>query len=540
MATRKTSASKQRLHSLLASGFFPKEYPPPFSTKAFADLTASDTFVLQFPAGHRLTTTPAIHNLARPGGSRRKLHVPNPFSYYQLCDLISKYWTKISAHYRKATISVSNPVTDLLGIRAFIPQSEGSELALYRAQVRNNARVILRTDISRFYSSIYTHSIPWALETKTKAKRKRKGGFSNSLDQYLRDLQDGQTLGIPVGPDASLIVAEIVGTAIDERLADAGLSGFRFMDDYELGFPDRASAEKALSKLEEILAEFELAVNPRKTSIDQLPIELERPWIAEIKSYAFSEPLSTGDLIVFFNRVFELKKQYPHDPVLAYAVARLRSVQFTKFPLLENLLNQCALNEPGTIEPAVTLLQEMEKRGSGAVSQSIDSVLHKTIEIHSDLNHGSELAWALWAAIWFKRKIPGSLAKKLDGNSDPAVGILTFYAREKGLINRKLAFPRWQNMMTRQSLSGPLWLLTYEAIKRGWVKRRYSYLTDDCNFSQIARGDVLFFDDTVAAPTKTILYGATPSTLGIYDTTSEEWKKRRRSAAIINSKDFLT
>src|SRR5262249_48950299 len=153
---------------------------------------------------------------------------------------------------------------------------------------------------------------------------------------------------------------------------------------------------------------------------------------------------SVSGLVRYFNRAFDLKQRFPHDPVLAYAVARLRSLpRLQTWDVLTDLLCQCALTEPGAIEPVVTLLQENTKTGS---APAIDAVIQTVLTHHTALSHGSELAWALWAAIWFRRKIPGELAKSLDGNTDPAVALLTLYARQKGMIRRNLAFPQWTAM----------------------------------------------------------------------------------------------
>jgi len=170
------------------------------------------------PGKRTLITRPAIHNLARPSGERRRLHIPNPFSYYLVSRLLEDGWARIEKHFERSSYSTSIPVVDPSGSRALKRQLDGSELAIRRSEIRSSARYVLRTDISRFYGSIYTHSIPWVLDGKTRAKKSRKRGLANNLDKALRDLQDGQTLGIPVGPDASLVIAELIACSVDKEL----------------------------------------------------------------------------------------------------------------------------------------------------------------------------------------------------------------------------------------------------------------------------------------------------------------------------------
>ena len=82
--------------------------------------------------------------------------------------------------------------------------------------------------------SLYTHSIPWALYGKaaskaalaTKSRSRRR--FGDKLDAALQCMNHGQTNGIPIGPDTSLVVAELVLSAVDVTLNENRvLSGFR-------------------------------------------------------------------------------------------------------------------------------------------------------------------------------------------------------------------------------------------------------------------------------------------------------------------------
>lgn len=51
---------------------------------------------------------------------------------------------------------------------------------------------------------------------------------------------------------------------------------FRWYDDYEFAFNDRDEAELTLKTLTRELAKFRLRLNPKKTSIEQLPLPAEK------------------------------------------------------------------------------------------------------------------------------------------------------------------------------------------------------------------------------------------------------------------------
>ena len=57
------------------------------------------------------------------------------------------------------------------------------------------------------------------------------------------------------------------------------------MDDYELAFETRSDAEQALAVLEEALAEFELELNSLKSSIQELPVEIESSAIVTLRGH---------------------------------------------------------------------------------------------------------------------------------------------------------------------------------------------------------------------------------------------------------------
>src|SRR5207253_900811 len=131
-----------------------------------------------------------------------------------------------------------------------------------KAARRAGKRYALRADISRFYHSIYTHTLEWAVHTKAtvKANRalpqaQRQNLWGRALDDRHRDLQEKQSLGIPIGPDTSLIAAELLLSRVDEVLRNRiSCAGYRYLDDYELSFPSLAAAESALAALQAALA----------------------------------------------------------------------------------------------------------------------------------------------------------------------------------------------------------------------------------------------------------------------------------------------
>jgi len=293
-------------NQLLERGYFPRELPPCFTTAPFAAFIARSRGSLPSAPLQRWTRSVA-YNLGRPGGLRRPLKIPNPFSHLVLAEEIERHWAVLDTHFRSAKASASRPrVTRVLG-RAVVPRLRIGELPKLRARRWRGARYFLRTDINQFYSSIYTHSIPWALHSKATAKANlgKAPLPGDQIDRAARTQQWGQTVGIPIGPDTSLILSEAILTAVDRELVSRSSSvlpvfhGFRYIDDYELPFQNLTQAEAVLVDLQAILSEFELTLNPRKTSIREMPVPLESSWALELSRFSVRDTPrgQTNDLI---------------------------------------------------------------------------------------------------------------------------------------------------------------------------------------------------------------------------------------------------
>jgi hypothetical protein len=285
------------LQNLLQKGYFPRELPPPFKTDSYANHVLGAAAA--WSAGEKSKWRRCVaHNLARPGGLRRPLKIPNPVSYFVLAELISNHWPEIRMHTWKQRLSASRPYVLTNSSRSIIPRYHYGELPRIRNLRRRGHKYLLSSDIDQFYPSIYTHAIPWALHTKTtcKAELRRPGRgahlLGNQLDKATQAMNDGQTRGIPIGPDTSLVLAEILLAAVDDALINQFgplVRGFRYVDDYELSCVKLSDAEKLLTALQGLLGEYELLINPRKTSLIELPAPLLDNWSVDLSKFVIRE-----------------------------------------------------------------------------------------------------------------------------------------------------------------------------------------------------------------------------------------------------------
>lgn len=474
------------LSSILSKGYFPRELPPTFYTAKYARYAKKEG--PSWPIGR--WTRCVQHSLARPGGLRRPLKIPNPLSFFTIANIISTNWLEIRAHTWKERLSASRPYVQRSASRAVISRYHYGERKRLRALRRRSCRYLLVTDIDQFYPTIYTHTIPWALHTKkvSKAalgsKKSKKSGqmrLGDEIDKALQWMNEGQTQGIPIGPDTSLVVAEILLAAVDGLLLKSkstDFRGFRYVDDYELCFQNMSAAEETLAELETTLASFELRLNPRKTRIVDLPCELETIWSSELRSIDIrTKRRSTGqrnDILRFFSRAFDLAATFPSESVLRYAISSVQHVDVSAdgWRTFHNCVLGAASSDPSSLSVALGTLYQVATVGGHTVPAGpLAEVLENVIAGHAARAHSSEVAWAVWGALAWDVPLSSSSARLVSEMEDDIVALLALHAEKRGLFPKgSLDKGRWAEIVSQADvLDSEHWLLAYEADQKGWL-----------------------------------------------------------------------
>ena len=500
-----------KLRDLLAKGYFPRELPPPFNSRLFADAVAKRRALLpvEFTKDKDTWCAFTSYSLARPGSLRRRIAILNPLAYYRLSTVVVANQDRLFRLAARSAIAISTPTVSSSDAMAIACAASPSEFPWVRAQRRVAKCYALTADVSRFYPSVYTHALDWAIEGKAKAKAslrsKKHLSLGKRIDKLVQAGQEGQTRGIPIGPDISVLLAHILLGAVDKRLDRDGFAmGTRFMDDYELVFESRSDAEGALAALEEALAEYELELNPQKTGIEALPMSMEDEAIQELRAFPI-RTTSQGqrfDLLHYFNRAFTLAKQKPARPILRYAVGRLRRLKMARgcCELLQELVLQAASVEPGVWPKAIPCIQRLRVTNPGVDKDPIARVVDMVVRQQSPRAHSSEVAWSLWAAIVFELNISKETAKAVLTMEDDVCALLLLHARTLNLVQQGI---RWQELgryLIPSELQGRHWLLAYEAEKKGWLTPNTGSVISQNSVFEFLRKRGVEFYNTLAIP----------------------------------------
>jgi hypothetical protein len=459
------------LKNLIERGYFPKELPPPFNTEGLANnvLTilsqwleifenntkiSSSSFVIttqqknesysQFKKRKKQhcdnfisvynSSKGTVFSISKGKLSRRFLQIPNPKHFLILSEKIANNWVEFEKIYHLSDYSQSYPIVETASSKRSV-STRSKSVADFRNQLLKTSVDKLfevRVDISKFYPTIYTHSIAWALLGKNKAKHYFKnkdnldtliaGGdadaalykYAESVDTAIRSCQDRQSIGIPIGPDTSHIIAEAIACRIDSILKEkfgSIVKSCRYYDDYYLYVSSRDEADKVLKGIQLILADFQLEINESKVKIRKYPFAFEDEFTTVLFGFNFRKTNLTNSLKHYFSLIwsFTEKNSNKADWIFKYSlrIFELGSVSIPKnsWKTFEDLLFKTALIEPAILDIVTRLLLTyksfLDEESMNKLTKLVDTI----IKAHSPINHNFEAAWALWIAKTFEIKI---------------------------------------------------------------------------------------------------------------------------------------
>lgn len=496
------------LVDILGRGYFPRELPPPFTTRAFATCVTDEDIDLPscFSSNANKKAVCGWHTLARGGDTPRVLGLVNPVPFRRLAAEIVESWPRLSRLASNSTLSQSAPIDGPSDGRALVPSHSLSDLSGPRSKARFGGEFVLTTDVTQFYPSVYSHSVAWAIEGRARARSGSRKILGNRLDALVTACQDRQSVGIPIGPDTSLLLGELVMCGVDRRVRAKfrGVKGFRHVDDYELVFPSRSQAEECLALLRSELGARRLTINSSKTGVEPLPGPFEKPWARELRQWSFRGAAhSTTDLADYFDLAFSLARKHSSDQVIKYALARLRDItlQPTDCEIFQAYLLQAAAGEAGVLPFVLEHVLALQASGEPVLVDTFTEVLNSVIVRAARRRLDSDVAWALWMLLAVQGSVGRAAAIAMNDSSDPVSLLLALWLRDQGRMHRRFKVSRLNSLMVQEELWGEYWLLVYEANIKGWLPNAGGRdpVAADAHFSFLKAQGVEFLDLTTPA-----------------------------------------
>lgn len=502
---------------LLKLGYFPKELPPPFESKIFSDKintirTQWNSVSSSFLRPERLKYSDSKwvdFSIPKVQLSRRIINIPNPLHQSKLTSTIAAKWTEIDEIFKQSTISSSSPIKDPTSNRALISKQNFSKFKRRRSNESFANLYEVKTDISRFYGTIYTHSIPWLVHTKpiAKANRTDMTMLGNALDKDLRNLNSAQTVGIPVGPDTSLVIAEIMTCLMDKQIQSKlkNVQSYRFIDDYYLYCDSYADAEKAFKFIQSLLTEYQLDINEEKTKISKAPFSFDDKWSIELGSFNFRKRASSQltDIERFVSLSLIYSNENPKDSVLLFSIQVLKYLQLfdENWDTYESLILKIGITEPRTLPQVTEILASNISKIS---KRKIKKIIERLIDIHLPKGHNFEVSWALWMCVEFNIKLKNKMAELIFASNDHISMLIAMDLKSRGLINAIVSTDGLLTELTGESLINENWLFTYESIKKGWLIPTDNPIDENKYFKILLENEIYFYREDAKVKTFTI------------------------------------
>ncbi len=345
--------------ALLGYGMFPDKLPPCFSSENLLEYIKKNP-----PLNKKKTHAYINYQATRSTNIPRQLAIPHPESYWMLCNCIKENWKKINGCIGETKNRFNFcHVRKIKGKKHIFEMNySGADKWKKEETILNyslGCRYVVLTDISTFFPSIYSHSIPWAINGKEWAKRHRRTSIDekkkeredcrlkkgreyfcetkdlwpNDLDYYLRANKDGETNGILIGPHASNIISEIILTRVDFELQKQKyMKVIRHIDDYQFFAKDEKEARDFLRTLSLELKKFELELNPKKTEIISYQDFLSSLWIGQLNQFSFPEKKEIGftSINAYINYAIRLSKEENSFAALNYAIKVVSKKRLSK------------------------------------------------------------------------------------------------------------------------------------------------------------------------------------------------------------------
>ena len=445
------------------------ELPPVFESKTFTRSVA-----LSF-AGLGETTPKPGHDaveykLTRHDGQTRTLHIPHPAAYARLVLTLEKHWHLLPDLFNNKS-SYIKPRFHRDGRLFMMNYSSWITKTLGGLKLRLTSKFVAKADISSFYSSIYTHSIPWALVGLQTAKRSDRRQWFDEIDQAFQAAKRKETNGVAIGPGTSNIAGEIILYRIDEYLRNKGYKFYRYVDDYTAFSENQQSAELFIHDLSQQLAKYKLSLNMKKTVTGTLPQTEKEHWVIELQAAAATLPRTMSpsqvsqliDQTILIAQKFKAQGAYKYAASILEARVRPGNSSITAFVALMGLCEHA----PSLISSLRHFLPTASQLATHNVLDPYLALLENSIFFRRT----DGVCWLLYYMGTLGVMIPSTIASKIVDSRD-CLPILLLYAYGDSTAKKAVV------AFAQKAISAPdmhdrhaYWMLIYELHRIGALKK---------------------------------------------------------------------
>ena len=288
---------------------------------------------------------------------------------------------------------------------------------------------LFHADIVDCYGSIYTHSIAWALHGKEEAKENKNDQrlLGNFIDKKLREMQNGQTNGIPQGSVLMDFIAEIVLGYTDQKLSDKldkleniireEYKIIRYRDDYRVFVNNPETGKEIIKELTNVLSEMGMRLNTEKTkcSDDVILGSIKPDKLFWITHGNIKRNLERNLLMIY-----DVSKKYPNSGTLMKELPRFykkieKKEKLKRLDVLIGISVNIAFKNPRTYPVVSAILSKLLE-----LSEDSAEIMDKIIKRFKKLPNAEHLdLWLQRITLKIERDFlyQGNLCKKAAGKN---------------------------------------------------------------------------------------------------------------------------
>ncbi|OZI16229.1 antiviral reverse transcriptase Drt3b [Bordetella genomosp. 7] len=228
--------------------------------------------------------------------------------------------------------------------------------------------ILSTLDVSKCFDSIYTHCLSWAVKSKefTKNHVQVSSTFAQDFDEAIRHGNHNETNGIPIGPEASRVFAEIIFQEVDRRVIaklhgrkfGADYAFRRYVDDVFIFTPNEETAQHIYEVYSDVLLSFNLHANQAKSTT------LRRPFLTAKSRLIHEAGRNTNDFLSKFLDEPTTGSLYPKRIFSKWKLTK---------SYVDSIKSLCSANSSSYDDVASFLISVITERVKKLVNEELDN-----------------------------------------------------------------------------------------------------------------------------------------------------------------------
>ena len=425
-------SDEELLEKVLYTSYFPKEFPPIFTTKKFADVVKVAIKNNSLDASKKKEYT--SYYITKNNNSQRRLSIPHPLPYANVCKLLYENWEylnhKIGENWNGERVSMIIPrnyeYSDRLVPMEYNTKTKNDVIA--KLELLQKGKYIVKSDVSKAFPSIYSHSITWAIKGKKQGKEEEKNDdWVNKLDKNVRHLSNNESIGIPISTDLSNVIFELILSCVDKVLIENKYRYIRYIDDFYCVCDTKENAENFIILLSQALKEYNLNINDEKSLILEAPQPIDEKWVIELRKEVFPEIINDKNyklVIGYLDIAVNFFRENNNASILKFAIKGLQKISIDSLKAyisIEKYIHHITYLYPYILKD-LDVFYEINKKYIS--EDSLSDIIENIIRDSNNLSKSDVLTWAFYIALKYHIELTNITISDVAKINDPVTLVI--------------------------------------------------------------------------------------------------------------------